>query len=294
MITFFGDLPSSAFFTASSASTAASISAVAGLARHCDVGALSPVDLHRQRHRVLDQQIALDLRPGACGDQASSWPSAAQHSSARCGIIGLKELHKNVNRFAHGPAKVRLPRAGNGPLRLSRFRQLIVTEAIGEFMDRRHTNIKVQLFDVIGDCVKRLMGRLAERQRGRGELGGRAAGADCAISAASPTSRHSRCTNRQAPCTPRSRPFHIALGRRIRQHEPARNIGAVFRDDVVGVDSVALSTSTFSRAARSRPARRSRSTSRAGRRPGLDLDFRRRRPFAVQLGDRSRAPPSLG
>ena len=86
-ITFFGRLPSSARCTASSASTAASISAVVGVARHGDVGALLAVDLHRQRDGVLDQEVGLERRPGLVATSVA-WPSAAQHSSARCGIIG--------------------------------------------------------------------------------------------------------------------------------------------------------------------------------------------------------------
>ena len=35
-------------------------------------------------------------------------------------------------------------------------------------------------------------------------------------------------------------PDHVALGRRIRQHEPARRVGAVAGDDVVGIDHVLL------------------------------------------------------
>src|SRR5580658_10184836 len=35
-------------------------------------------------------------------------------------------------------------------------------------------------------------------------------------------------------------PLHVTIGRRVRQHEPARDVGAVFADDVVGVDGVAF------------------------------------------------------
>src|SRR5208282_1874237 len=33
-------------------------------------------------------------------------------------------------------------------------------------------------------------------------------------------------------------PFHIAFGRRVGKHEPARDVGAIFFDDVVGIDRV--------------------------------------------------------
>ena len=35
-------------------------------------------------------------------------------------------------------------------------------------------------------------------------------------------------------------PDHVAVGRRIRQHEQPRRVGAIARDDVVGVDRVLL------------------------------------------------------
>ena len=36
------------------------------------------------------------------------------------------------------------------------------------------------------------------------------------------------------------RPFDVALRRRVGQHEPARGVGPVGRDDVVGIDHVLL------------------------------------------------------
>ena len=105
MITFFGDLPSSALFTASSARTAASISALAASRAHGHVRALLAVNLHRQRQRILDQKVALDLRPGRFRDQRV----VAEHGPAFLGEVRhhrRKELHKNINRFVHGPAHV--------------------------------------------------------------------------------------------------------------------------------------------------------------------------------------------
>ena len=86
-MTFFGRLPSSAFCTASSASTAASISAAVGVARHGDVGPLLAVDLDRQSNGVLDQQGRLDLpararrRPGCRGRAPPSIPRPGAASS---------------------------------------------------------------------------------------------------------------------------------------------------------------------------------------------------------------------
>jgi hypothetical protein len=65
---------------------------------------------------------------------------------------------------------------------------------------------------------------------------GRPAGADAATSAASPQAlREAR-----GALHPALGPFDIALGRRIRQHEPARHVGAVAAHDVVWVDGVLL------------------------------------------------------
>ena len=54
------------------------------------------------------------------------------------------------------------------------------------------------------DLGERAVGGLAHGERWLLNASGRVGRRGSAISAASPTSRHSRCTNRQAPCTPRS------------------------------------------------------------------------------------------
>ena len=80
--------------------------------RHCgvaadrDFGALLAVDLDRQRQRVLDQKVALDLRPGRFRDQRR----VAEHGPAFLGEVRhhrVEQLHENINRFAHGPARSR-------------------------------------------------------------------------------------------------------------------------------------------------------------------------------------------
>ena len=57
-------------------------------------------------------------------------------------------------------------------------------------------------------------------------------------------------------------PDHVALRRRIRQHEPARRVGAVAGDDVVGVDDVLLRLRHLLDRRRSRPACRRRAARR--------------------------------
>ena len=105
MITFLGDLPSSAFFTASSARTAASISALLASRGDRHFRPLFAVNLYRQRQRVLDQKVALDRGPGGFRHQRL----VAEHGPAFLGEVRhhrCKELHKNINRFVHGPAQV--------------------------------------------------------------------------------------------------------------------------------------------------------------------------------------------
>ena len=87
-MTFFGRLPSSARCTASSARTAASISAIFGVPRHGHVGPLLAVDLHRQSDGVLDQQLRLERRPGLGrppGCRGRARPSTPRRGAASSG-----------------------------------------------------------------------------------------------------------------------------------------------------------------------------------------------------------------
>ena len=105
MITFFGGLPSSARFTASSARTAASISALRGVRAHRHVGALLAVDLDRQRDRVLDQQSRSTCGQAACATRVV----VAERRPAFLGEMRhhrMEQLHQNVGRFAHRPAEI--------------------------------------------------------------------------------------------------------------------------------------------------------------------------------------------
>ena len=76
-------------------------------------------------------------------------------------------------------------------------------------------------------------------------------------------------------------PDHVALGRRVRQHEPARGVGAVGGDDVVGVDGVLLRLRhLLDRADLDRLAGRGEhGASRVAR--AFDLDLGRLDPVAV-------------
>ena len=76
------------------------------------------------------------------------------------------------------------------------------------------------------------------------------------------------------------RPDHVALGRRIREHEPARGIGAEALDDLVGIDDVALGLRhLLDRADRHRTAVGELNRAAAVR-PSLEAQFSRRDPGA--------------
>ena len=64
--------------------------------------------------------------------------------------------------------------------------------------------LKRSFGDVLGDLGERPVRRLAQRQRRIVVCAAAGSAAPSAISVASRTSRHSRCTKRQAPCTPSS------------------------------------------------------------------------------------------
>ena len=60
---------------------------ILGAPWHGHITPFLAVDLNHQGHGVFNQQIAFDLGPIGLRNQPGC-PSTAQHSSARCGIIG--------------------------------------------------------------------------------------------------------------------------------------------------------------------------------------------------------------
>ena len=139
----------------------------------------------------------------------------------------------------------------------------------------------MQLFDVISHPGQRPVRRLAQRQRPLTEpgrpLGGRVLRQFRRLADEPPQPLG------KAPGTLDAAlgPFDVALRWRIRQHEPACDIGAVGLDDVVGIDRVALrfrhlldraDLDRFPAVGQSRAARVA---------VGFNFYFRRRRPFAV-------------
>ena len=166
---------------------------ILGAPWHGNITPLLAVDLDHQRHGVFNQQIAFDLGPIGLRNQ----PGLAQHrqhSSARCGIIGREQLDQD-DRRPPGP-----PRPGPAPAGLPAGQHL--GQRIGEFADMGEADVEMQPLDPGGDLVQRAMGRLAQAPARRGRT--RPAGPPARISPSSAdsfTSRHSRCTKREAPCT---------------------------------------------------------------------------------------------
>ena len=192
-MTFFGLLPSSAFITASSARTAASISAFPASRATVTSARFLPL-ICTGKVMVFSTKSSGSSWGQASAETRVLWPSAAQHSSARCGIIGWNR------RTRMSPA------SRNRPGEIGRRRRLgrtdTIRKRIGELVDMRDAAVEAQPGDIVGDVGQSAVGGLAHFERFRTECRGAAAGA--ATSAISPTSRHSRCTKRQAPCTPSS------------------------------------------------------------------------------------------
>ena len=86
-ITFLGGLPVKRPFYRIERQNGSLDLGVRRIAGNCDIGALLAVDLDR---KVMVSSISSSGSSFGQGSRATSvrWPSAAQHSSARCGIIG--------------------------------------------------------------------------------------------------------------------------------------------------------------------------------------------------------------
>ena len=160
----------------------------------------------------------------------SRWPSAFQHSSARCGIIGASMTTK-----ASAPSRSAQPRSAAAGF-VSRRDQ-----HVAQLVELRDRAVEAQAFDVL--CHTR-------RSCGARDGGGRAPlrrtwpGAGAPVPAAQRpgaiSSRQTRCTKRCAPSTPASVQITSRSGGEFGQHEPARGVGAVVREDVGWVDGVLL------------------------------------------------------
>ena len=175
-----------------------------------------------------------DRRGSAFGQGVSTnsvlWPSASQQLSARCGIIGPIKQHERFQRLAPHRAVRRFRAAADG---------------VGERVDLRDRAVETQ----------RSTDRRSPRRwrDGVARRNSSAAPSACAIFA--PGGGRFFAFVDQTPDalheTPAAfgagfRPFDIALGRRVGEHEPADRVGAVDVDDRFGRDRRSSSTSTSS------------------------------------------------
>ena len=231
-MTFFGRLPSSARCTASSARTAASISAF--VASRATVTSARFLPLTWTGSVIVFSTSSVGARPAGqalAGDQGV----VAERGPAFLGQMRhhrVKQSHHDLGRLAHRPGEV--GRAGVGLA-------IADAERIGELVDMRDADVEVQLLDrrptpwrarharpCGPPAPARRMRPAASAGRLGGNLGGLADQPPQPVGEA-PGALHAALG-----------PFDVALGRRIRQHEPARHVGAVGRHDVVGVDGVPL------------------------------------------------------
>src|SRR5262245_60043642 len=109
------------------------------------IGTLAAVDLHRQRHGVLYQQIAFDLRPFGVGDQ---------RFVAQCGPAFLAQMRHHRMEQADQYFR-RLTR--REPEIRSRFRtdgRQRGRERIGKLVDVGDADVEAETLDVVGDMRK--------------------------------------------------------------------------------------------------------------------------------------------
>src|SRR5665647_846760 len=191
---------------------------------HGYITPLLAVDLDHQRHRLFNQQIAFDLGPRGLRNQ----PGLAQYRPALLRQMRhhrREKLNKDQRGLADRPCQV------GGWLPLARQR---LAQGIGEFADIGEADVEMQLFDAGGDLVQRPVRRLAQRQRLGAEQSRprrrRCLGAIGGFVDQPPQPLHEA----RGALHPLIAPDHVAIGRGVRQHEPARDVGAIGGDDVVG------------------------------------------------------------
>src|SRR4029079_6603732 len=111
---------------------------------------------------------------------------------------------------------------------------------VGQTVDRGDARIEATPLDLVLDPRQRRMGEPADAPRLLAILRGlrRTLRPHDALDLADEAPQALRLLERALNAG--LGPDDIALGRRIRQHEPARGVGAVSRDDLVRIDGVAL------------------------------------------------------
>ena len=163
-----------------------------GIAGHGDLAALLAIDLNHQRHRVFNQQITFDFGPIGFGNQARllQYPPAFLREMRH---HRREQLNQDYRGLANGPRQI------GGRLSLARQH---VPKRVGKLPDIGKADIEVQPFDPGGDPLKRAVRGLPRRPSHRRQTFPAVPLAQLwLISADSLTSRQSRCTKRDAPCT---------------------------------------------------------------------------------------------
>ena len=156
-------------------------------------------------------------------------------------------------------------------------------ELVGQFVDRGDAHIEAQPLDLVLDSGQRRMGDPADALRlvAVARRRRRPLRPDDALDLAGQAPQALDLLERALNAV--LGPDDVALGRRIRQHEPARRVGAVGRDDLVGIDGVALRLRHFlDRADLDRlVAREEKGAARLSAR--FDANLGGRKPLAVRV-----------
>ena len=181
---------------------------------------------------VLDEQRAVEHRPGRLGDEALG----AERLPAFFGKMRHhrgEKPHEDLGRLAERRAELRRAASARvGEERLKRVRELV---------DLRHRDVEAEALDGLLDRGERAVRGLANGERFRRVLDGAAVRLRVAVA-----DRVGDFTDEAPHPLHEARraldaflgPDHVALRRRVGEHEPARRIGAEARDDVVGIDRV--------------------------------------------------------
>ena len=194
--------------------------------------------------------VSAASRSGSASGHGSSATSVACQDASRVNFLGQVRHHRrdqpgqHLHRFA--PRRSRDRRSSAAPLQLRANR-------VGKFVQPRHRDVEREAVQRLAHRGNRAVGDAAQRPRGvgRSPVG---AGADPARFSDQPEHPLGEAEGaRHAGLGP----LHVALGRIVRQDEPARRVGAVARDDRLGIDRVALRLAHRLDAADRRPARRS-------------------------------------
>ena len=221
-MTFFGVRPSSSRATTSSLKRCALDRRVSTHRERLRARRVSFRSPEPECDRVFSEQVAFGFRPAGFRHQPVM---------TRVGPAFLRQmrhhrrehLDQDIGRFTIGG-----PQVGRDLFGLRDCRDAS-TRARSSSRDFGDAVIEPQPFDVLLNAMQ----MRHERSCGISSAGCSSLSLRLAAPAhfptSSPTSRQIRCTKRAGALHALFGPDHVALGRRIRQHEPARSVGAVGR-----------------------------------------------------------------